>query len=199
MAREPLNTDRVVTAAMAMADDVGLNTLTLAAVAAQLGVRQPSLYKHVDGLASLRQLITVRAKADLADVLAHAAVGKARDAALVAVAHAYRAWALQHRGLYAAIEQPARPEDPEDEAVSTRLVQILAAVMSGYGLDDDDVTDAIRAFRAAVHGFVSLETAGGFALPASTDRSFDRLVHAVEVALSSWSDVAEHSGPATDR
>ena len=64
--------------------------------------------------------------------------------------------------------------------------------MDGYGLDGDDAIDAIRAYRAALHGFVSLEASGGFGFPRSVDRSFDRLVHALVAALPGWSNV---SGP----
>lgn len=62
--------------------------------------------------------------------------------------------------------------------------------MDGYGLDGDDATDAIRAFRAAVHRFVSLEASGALALPASVNSSLDRLVHALVRALSSWTDAS---------
>lgn len=194
MARAGLSTERVVAEAAVMADEHGLHDLTLAALASRLGVRQPSLYKHIDGLNALRRLLALRAKAELADVLGAAAIGRAREEALVAVADAFRGWAREHPGLYEAVQRPASPGDDEDEAVSTRLVGVLAAVMSGYGLEDDDAVDAIRAFRSAVHGFVALEAAGGFGLPASTDRSFDRLVHAVAVALGSWSTVTAPGG-----
>lgn len=61
-----------------MADDVGLGQLTLAALAERLGVRQPSIYKHIDSMAGLRRSISIRAKAELGDVLAQAAVGRSR-------------------------------------------------------------------------------------------------------------------------
>jgi Tetracyclin repressor-like, C-terminal domain len=104
--------------------------------------------------------------ADLADGLGRAAIGRARDDALVAMAHAWRAWALDHPGRYQAAERAAAP---------------------------DDAVDAIRAYRAALHGFISLEANHGFAFPSDVDRSFDRLVHALVRALSSWSDVSEPS------
>jgi hypothetical protein len=63
--------------------------------------------------------------------------------------------------------------------------------MDGYGLGGDDAVDAIRAFRAALHGFVSLEASHGFGFSASVDRSFDRLVHALVRAFSIWSAVGE--------
>jgi AcrR family transcriptional regulator len=187
--RAGLNTDRVVAEAADLADEVGLDQLTLAALAARLGIRQPSLYNHVASLDALRRLLAMRGKAELADVLGHAAIGRARDDALVAMAHAWRAWALDHPGRYQAAQLGAASGDAEHEAVSRRTVEVVAAVMDGYGLDGDDATDAIRAYRAALHGFVSLEASGGFAFPRSVDRSFDRLVHALVLALSSWSNV----------
>ena len=57
MPRAGLNTDRVVAAAAELADEVGLDQLTLAALAARLGVRQPSLYKHV---ASIERRVRAR-------------------------------------------------------------------------------------------------------------------------------------------
>jgi AcrR family transcriptional regulator len=189
--RARLNTDRVVTEAAELADEVGLDQLTQAALAARLGVRQPSLYNHVAGSDALLRLISMQGKAELAGVLGRAAIGRARDDALVAMAHAWRAWARDHPGRYQAAERGAAPGDAEHEAVARRTVEVIAAVMDGYGIHGEDAIDAIRAFRAAMHGFVSLEANHGFAFPASVDRSFDRLVHALARALSSWTNVSE--------
>ena len=42
---------------------------------------------------------------------------------------------------------------------------------------------AVRAVRAALHGFVALEAAGGFGLPVDREASFDRLVAALAAGL----------------
>jgi AcrR family transcriptional regulator len=190
--RAGLNTDRVVAEAAELADETGPDHLTLAALAARLGVRQPSLYKHVASLDSLQQLIAKRAKAEFADVLGRAAIGRARGDALVAMAHAWRAWALDHPGRYQIGQRAPAPGDVDHLAVADRFVAVMTAVMAGYGVEGDDAIDAVRAFRSALHGFVSLEAGGGFGMPVSVDRSFGRLVHALVVALSSWNDA---SGP----
>jgi AcrR family transcriptional regulator len=196
--RAGLNTERVVAEAMELADEVGLDQLTLAALAVRLGVRQPSLYKHVASLDALQRLISMQGKIEVAQVLGQAAIGRARGDALVAIAHAWRAWARDHPGRYQAAERGAAPGDAEHDAVSRRTIAVVAAVMEGYGLDGEDGIDAIRAYRAALHGFCSLEANGGFAFPNSVDRSFDRLVHALVLAVSSWSNVSEpaREGPA---
>jgi AcrR family transcriptional regulator len=178
----------VVVEAERIADDVGLSRLTLAALAASLGVRQPSLYKHVDGMKGLQRSIAVRAKTELADTLGRAAVGRARGDAIRAVARTYRQWAIEHPGRYAATVRAPVSGDLQDEAASAAAVRVVLEVLSGYHLHGDAAIDATRALRSALHGFVSLETSGGFGLPVDIDRSFERLVEALITALDVEAD-----------
>jgi len=177
-----------------MADEVGLNTLTLAALADRLGVRQPSLYKHIDSMAGLHRDMAVQAKRDLGDVLARASVGRSGADAITSMSHAYRSWALKHPARYEASNLMPVPGDVEDEAVSLAAIQIISDVLTAYHLEGDDAIDAIRAFRSTLHGFVTYETTGAFALSADIDRSFDRLVRGFILALTQWADA-----PAPDR
>jgi AcrR family transcriptional regulator len=171
-----------------MADEVGLSSLTLAALAERLGVRQPSLYKHVAGTDGLRRSIAIRAKTELAAVLRGATVGRARGDAVASMARAYRTWANEHPGRYTAVQRAPVPGDGDDERASAEAVQVAFDVMAGYNLRDDDAVDAIRGLRAALHGFVSLEAAGGFGMPVDIDRSFERLVAGLARAFGAWSD-----------
>jgi AcrR family transcriptional regulator len=184
--RAGLTETRVVDEAERMADEVGLPRFTLAALAERLGVRQPSLYKHVDGMDALQRSLAVRAKNELAQVLARAAVGRERGDAIASIAHSYRAWALEHPGRYAAAQRAPAAGDADDEAASRAVVEIAADVLTGYQLGEDDLVDAIRALRSTLHGFVTLEAGGGFGLPVDVDRSFDQLVRGLITALSRW-------------
>jgi AcrR family transcriptional regulator len=186
--RAGLTQTRVVQEAELIADEDGLASLTLAAVAGRLGVRQPSLYKHIDGIGGLQRSIAVRAKNELAAILARAAVGRSRGDAVVSMARAYRAWALQHPGRYAAMQRAPAAGDAGDQAASRAIVQVAFDALAGFGLRDDDAVDATRALRSALHGFVTLETSGGFGLPADIDRSFDRLVRGLARAFSGWAE-----------
>jgi len=178
----------VVYEAELLADEVGLSRLTLTALADRLGVRQPSLYKHVDGMEGLQRNIAVRAKTELADVLGRAAVGRARDDAIEAMSQAYRRWAKEHPGRYVATLRAPTKNDVEDDAASRAVASVVFEVLVGYNLCDDDAIDATRTLRSALHGFVTLETGGGFGLPVDIDRSFDRLIRGITIALANWAD-----------
>ena len=83
----------------------------------------------------------------------------------------------------AGLRAPAtpRPKPPTGPSWRSSPTSWPATTCNG-----DDAIDAIRALRAALHGFVTLETSGGFGLPADIDRSFDRLVQGLTTALASW-------------
>ena len=186
MPRVGLTPQRVVEEAGAVADASGLDRLTLAAVAERFGVAIPSLYKHVNGLDGLRRDLAVQAVRELTDALSRAAVGRARRDALHAMAGAYRAYATAHPGRYAASVRAPAPGDTEHQAAADDALTVFRAVLAGYGINGADAIDAIRGLRAALHGFVALEAAGGFGLPQSVDASYHRLVDALDAALTAW-------------
>ena len=188
MPRAGLTEARVIEEAERIADEIGLPRLTLAAVADHFGVRQPSLYKHIDGMDDLQRSISIRAKLEVANVFARAAAGRERGAAITAIADAYRAWAKQHPGRYAASQHPPLPDDARDVAASLDALQILRDVVGAYGLSEDDTIHAIRAMRSNLHGFITLEASGDFAMPNDIDRSYARLVEGFIVSLEYWSD-----------
>lgn len=186
MPRAGLSTTTVVAAGAALADEVGWDRLTLAALAERLGVRLPSLYKHIDSLQGLRHDIGVLALVELTDAIAAAAVGRAASDALHAMAHAYRTFAHAHPGRYAATVRAPDPGESERAGHAASLLGVIGAVLDGYGIDGPAAVDAIRVLRAGLHGFVSLEAAGGFAMPRSVDASFDELVRTLDGRFSRW-------------
>jgi AcrR family transcriptional regulator len=180
MPRAGLHPDAVVEAAARIADADGLDAVTLARLAGELGVRTPSLYSHVGGLDDLRRRLAARGARELADAMQEAAAGRARGDALRAVATAYREYAREHPGSYLALQRAA--DLPGD--AGARAVRVFTAVLAGYGLGGDDAIHATRAVRAALHGFAALEAGGGFGMEQSVDESFRRLISLLDVGLA---------------
>ena len=195
MPRAGLTPRVVAEEAARFCDEEGFDALTLASLAKRVGVAAPSLYKHVDGLAALRREVALMGMAELAEVLGGAAVGLARGPALRAVADAYRGYARAHPGRYAALQHAPRADDEEAQRVAAGPVSVLAAVLRGFGIGDDQAVHAIRALRSALHGFVHLEANGGFRLPEDLDESYRLLVEGFVRAFESWpTDVAAPPG-----
>ena len=69
MPRAGLTPTIVVDEAARCADRVGLDRLTLAAVAQQLGVALPSLYKHIRGLDGLQRELALRGIGEITEAI----------------------------------------------------------------------------------------------------------------------------------
>ena len=176
----------VVDAAVRLVNAEGAGALSLSRVAGELGVRTPSLYNHIDGLPGLQRELALRNAQMLADAFADAAIGKAGADAVAALAQAFRAYIKANPGLYLAgqdVTDLTAGDDAALRAAMDRSVRIVAAVMASFGLEGDDALHAVRALRATVHGFATLEVAGGFGLPLDCDESFRRLVQMLIVGL----------------
>jgi AcrR family transcriptional regulator len=181
-ARAGLDRAQVVDAAAALADESGADGLTLAALAADLGVRSQSLYAHVDGLDGLRRDLAVHAQQELAGRLGAAVMGRSGADALRALADAYAQFAAERPGLYAcALRAPLG--DPELEASSEAASAPWRATLQSFGLSAAETEHYHRAIWAALHGFVTLRSAGLMTRSASADRSFTTMVDAFVDAL----------------
>ena len=77
-ARAGLDRAQVIETAAVIADESGADGLTLAALAARLGVRSQSLYAHVDGLDGLRRDLAVHGQQELARRLGRRGHGSGR-------------------------------------------------------------------------------------------------------------------------
>ncbi|HLU33722.1 MAG TPA: WHG domain-containing protein [Natronosporangium sp.] len=175
MARAGLSTAAVVDTALAVIDERGMEGLTLGEVAARAGVAPPSLYKHVNGLAELRTRASVRVMAEMADQLARAVMGRAGDDAVATLMRTFREYVRRHPRRYAAVP-PDPLRDPVMRPTATKLLEVFLSVLRAYRLDESAAVHAARCLRAIVHGFTSIEAAGGFGLPEDLDETFEQLI-----------------------
>lgn len=185
MPRAGLDTPTVVATAAGLADELGYANLTMGLVAQRLGVRTPSLYKHVDSLADLQHGVATLAMVELGELTQTAIGGRAGRDALTAFAATFRDFVTAHPGRYTATigAEFAGPQDPL-YAASTRLLDAMAAVLRGYGVPDEAMTHAIRTLRSLFHGFATLQAAGGFQWTGDPDDTFEWLVSFVDRGLS---------------
>ncbi|MCU1405861.1 MAG: Transcriptional regulator [Glaciihabitans sp.] len=184
--RAGLTPERLTIAAAELADEVGFDGVTVSAVARSFGVKDASLYSHIAGAHDLRSRVAVLALAQLADRVAAALAGRAGKDALVAFANAYRSYAHEHPGRYAATQMQLEPEVLLASA-ARRHAEMSRAILRGYALEEPDQTDAVRLLGATFHGYVTLERSSGYAnTPRSADASWNRSLDALDSLLKNW-------------
>lgn len=183
MPRAGLTSQGVIDAAAALADEHGIDAVTLAALAGRLGVKPPSLYKHVDGLEAIHSGVALKGLRELNARTIHATAGLSGAGAIIALAKAYRRFSTDHPGLYAATLRVSPLDSPEIEAAASIFVGVLSTVLEGFRIKGTEAIHAIRALRAIVHGFVSLDANGSFGTGSNTDESFTRLIRSFAAGL----------------
>ncbi|MFF6784613.1 WHG domain-containing protein [Streptomyces sp. NPDC012510] len=186
MPRVGLTPDRITAAAADLADEVGFENVSLSALARHFGVRDASLYSHVRNLRDLRGRMALLAGGEMIERIAAAVAGRAGKDALAAFAGAYREYALQHPGRYAATQIPLDQALVTDSSALRRTAEITYGMLRAYGLDEPDLTDAVRLLRSTFHGYCVLEAGGGFGAPRDVRRSWDKTVEALHLALTHW-------------
>ena len=161
----PARTSReaILAAARTVLEESGPDALTMQAVADRVGVRAPSLYKHVPDRAGLVQAVTDAVMADLVTALAIPKPSSDPRVDLRRVARRYRAFVRANPAGYALLFAGPAAGATIDEATLADLGRpIVAATARMVG--ERDALPAARTIVAWAHGFVSMELAGAFRL-----------------------------------
>ncbi len=183
MAREALTTDIVVATATRIANDEGLDAITLTRVAKELNASQPALYRHVDSYDDLIRLLGLRGREELHLRLTESAVGLSGVDAVRAMGMAWRQAVKDAPGLYAATDRYPCAGDPELEAAVDRIVNSLGQALVAFDLTEDSRVHAARSLRSAFHGFSHLESGDGHPLEQDLDDSFEHMIELLCVGI----------------
>lgn len=176
--RRGLDLQTIVEAAAEIADEIGIQEVTLATLAKKLGVRSPSLYNHVDGLNALRIQLAIYGLKKMIVAIEEALQHKQGDEAIHAIASAYMAFARKHPGVYDLTLRSPDADEAEYAATGQQLVNLLIETLSYYELDYDKAIHIVRGLRSFLHGFASIEQKGGFGMPQAIDESLKMAVQA---------------------
>lgn len=174
--RTKLNRSIVIEMAATIADAEGIDAVSLQRIANDAGVKQPALYRHVTGIEELWKLLALRARHLLANALSSAATGLSRDAAVLAVAIAWREFVIQHPGLYSATDRVPSVGDTDIEESLADVIRSLDLALDGFNLTPDQRAHCARSVRSALHGFCVLEKDNGHPEPYALQASLENLV-----------------------
>jgi AcrR family transcriptional regulator len=185
MPRVGLNSSDVVASAADLADESGIGSVSIAAVAVRLGVKAPALYKHVDSINDLRRRIATLAMTELGDALRDALQGKSGADAIGAFFAVVQSYIAKHPGRYDATTgaEFQGPEDPLFIAAA-RVIGSIRAVLSGYGIRPDELDHAIRMLRCTIHGYAMFQAANGFQWSNDPDESVAWMIRFFDAGLT---------------
>ncbi len=191
MPRVGLNTVEVVASGAELADEIGIGSVSLAALAGRLGVKPPALYKHVDSIGDLQHRIATLAMIELGDTLRDALQGKSGADAIAALFTAVQSYIVEHPGRYhATTGAQLKGSDDPLVAAAGRVVDSIRAVLSAYGIRPDERDHAVRMLRCMIHGYALLQAANAFQWSNDPDESVAWMIRFVDAGLTAMGNKA---------
>ncbi len=175
--------DAILAAARALLEEGGLDAVTMARVGDRVGVRGPSLYKHVPNRAALIRTIADAVTEDLGRALRQAVSSGDPRTDLRRAANAYRTFVQANPNGYGLLFAHLAPElqpDPISVAETGRPLVEAMTVLVG----PDEALGAARTVAAWAHGFVSMELAGAFRLGGDLDAAYESGIAAILAGVS---------------
>ncbi|MCP2339760.1 TetR/AcrR family transcriptional regulator [Actinomadura rupiterrae] len=169
---EKTSFDEIVAAGRDLLEAAGVKRLTMQGVAERVGVRAPSLYKHVSNRAALLAAVAEATLEDLAVQL------EATDGSLDALARGYRRFAMAWPEGFRLMHSVEVSADARVRAADP----VLRAVRPLVG--EDEALEAARLVTAWATGFVEMELSGAFRLGGEIDRSFEYGLAGITRALA---------------
>lgn len=176
MTKKSLVKTTIIQSAAEIADSEGLDQVTLAALAKKLGIKSPSLYNHIEGMAGLRRELAIYGVEKLRETVFMASVGKSGEKAIYSIGLAYVNFVRRHPGLYEATMPVSSEYNERLQEVSDEIVNLLLLVLEEFNLERDEALHTVRGLRSLVHGFASLELKKGFGLDLSLEESLEEIL-----------------------
>jgi AcrR family transcriptional regulator len=151
----------IVEVARDVLESEGPEAFTMRNVAGRLGIRAPSLYKHVESKEALEALLIAEALLEQGWALRAAIRGVPGRAIPRALANAYRSWALAHPHLYRLGTEGELPRDRLPVGLEAWVAEPLVRAAGS--------AERARAAWAFAHGMTILELDGRFPPGADLD------------------------------
>ncbi|XBX04422.1 TetR/AcrR family transcriptional regulator [Enterocloster clostridioformis] len=170
----------VIETASQIADERGLNSLSLKAVAEKLNVRTPSLYNHIESLDDLLREVAHKGMRFMNEQMAHAAIGKSDDAAMKSVSVEYLNFIIEHPGVYETIQWATWHGTDETARIFESYIKILSTIISSYNFPSDSKEEILNLFTGLLHGFTTLQVRYAFSNP---QKVRNELCNAVDTVL----------------
>ncbi|MFP4975890.1 TetR/AcrR family transcriptional regulator [Paenibacillus sp. CN-4] len=186
--RAGLDMETIVTAAGELADELGTDQLSLASLAARLGVRSPSLYNHIGGLPELKKALARHGLAQLYEAMRSALDAEAdEDMEILAIGRAYVAYARRRPGVYELTLRAPDQNNPGAEEAGRRILGLIMEVIRKREseLEEEELLHTVRGLRSLLHGFASLEQHGGFGMELDRDVTLTKILTAYMAGVRS--------------
>lgn len=168
----------ILQTSLELADERGIDGVTMQAVADRLGVTPMALYRHVRNKADLLDGLVEQLLDEIASSRPNTQLG--RDEGLIEIGQAVRAVARRHPTVF-----PLLLQRPASTPAAKRTRDLVYEGLRAAGVAESDVPRVERLVSTTILGFAASEVNGRFAAHSQRvlDADFDALVEMLRAGL----------------
>lgn len=173
MARADIDKTIIIKKAAKMANEIGLEKVTLKLLANQLNIKPPSLYNHIKGLDDLRKEVMIYGWKQLEERVIEAAVCVTGYDALEAMGRTFYKYATENPGIFNAMLWYNKFQSDETQDATKRFFSVIYKIFSTLNISQKNCDHLIRTYRAFLEGYALLVNNKAFGHPLSIEDSFE--------------------------
>ena len=173
MARADIDKGTVIRKAAELANEVGLEKVTLKLLASNLNIKPPSLYNHIKGLENLQKEVMLYGWRQMEERVIEAAVCVTGYEALEAMGRTFYKYATENPGIFNAMLWYTKFQSDEMKDATKRIFSVIYKIFSTLNISRENCDHLIRTYRAFLEGYVLLVNNEAFGHPLSIEDSFE--------------------------
>ena len=167
-----LSREKVIEQAAALANEKGLEYVTITTLADYLGIKKPSLYNHIKSQEDIYHGIMIYGWQNGAEKIAEIIVEEDAHEALRKYAHAFYQYAMDNPGIFEAMLWYNKYKSEELIKATEKVYTFFFAQTDKLHIDREVANHLLRTYRAFLEGFLLLVIHDSFGNPISIEESF---------------------------
>ena len=186
MSPYPVQTDRetIIETARAMIERDGVESLSLGKLASELGIKAPSLYRHIASKNAMLQAVIEQTYMNLFHAYDDALENESDNPQdqIIKLSQAHRSFAHENPNTYTLAYTAQHPDlrtNPDTLLERALSIQQIITKISGQ----ENSLPALRGLLALVHGYIMLELNEQLQRGGDLSATFDAVIHAY---LQGW-------------
>ena len=167
-----LSREKVIAEACAIANEEGLNAVTITNLANRLGIKKPSLYNHIKDQEDIFGGIMIQGWNHVSNEICQEITNDDPKEAINELSHGIYDYAIANPGIFEAMLWYNTYENEGLKLVSEGLYTFFFSQTDKLGIERNMANHLLRTYRSLIEGFILLVIHNSFGNPVSIEESF---------------------------
>lgn len=189
MSKNNISEEVIIETSALLANEIGLENLSLKLIAEKLNIKSPSLYNHVLNLEDIKTKLMIYGWKQMEEKMIDSIIGLTGYEALKSMGYVFYNYAITNKGIFCSMLWYNKYEDDEKNKATTRMFDMIFRILKPMHISDDNINHIIRTLRSFLEGYCLLVNNNAFGNPASIKESFELSLNIIISGIKTLEEV----------